>query len=220
MIEQQPVQAGDRTTPTITDIRQRIAVAVDGTQGTAFERLKTWLQMPIEPDFVEAVDRRCEARAQDVGTLLSPAGMGPFTPASLASKFGVEDRWITIDKKLVGGQAVAVQGNTGHVGGSRSYFLRKDNAGYHTVVFLAKGTDAGGRDFHLGLDPDASATDASRAKWVQLVPAGTRLQSLSVAESTQLIKAMILGDSPDGFGPLVRKYYVDTKAAFPPIIRG
>ena len=165
MIEQQPVQAGDLTTPAIADIRQRIAQAVDGTQGAAFERLKTWLQMPIQPDFVAAVDRRCEARAQGVGTLLSPAGMGPFTPASLASKFGIEDRWNTIDKKLLGGQAVAVQGNAGHVGGSRSYFLRKDNAGYHTVVFLARGTDAAGRGFYLGLDPDASATDASRAKW-------------------------------------------------------
>ncbi|WP_275431982.1 MULTISPECIES: hypothetical protein [unclassified Streptomyces] len=43
MIEQAYVQAGDKTTPTVKDIRARISTAVDATTGTALERLQRWL---------------------------------------------------------------------------------------------------------------------------------------------------------------------------------
>jgi len=33
------------------------------------------------------------------------------------------------------------------------------------------------------------------------------------------VKAMLLGDSTHAFGPLIRKYYVDTTKKFPPIVR-
>lgn len=45
----------------------------------------------------------------------------------------------------------------------------------------------------------------------------TKVQAFGNAKSIEVIKAMILGDSPDGFGPLVRKYYVETDKALPKI---
>jgi hypothetical protein len=219
MIEQGPVQAGDQTAPaSIQDIRGRITLAVDATQGSALDRLKTWLQMPSEPGFT---DPTCLIRAADVGARLSSDGQ-PYEPTSLASSIGLPRKWGTIDAWLQTGKAVKIHGSTGHVGGSRSRFLDvKDNTGFHVIVFLAKGTAAAdGRGFYLGFDPDITATDETRAKWVELVPANTSFQSINdPAPSVAIIKAMILGDAQTGFGPLIRKYYVDTSVAFPAIKR-
>ena len=45
-----------------------------------------------------------------------------------------------------------------------------------------------------------------------------KAQRFDDAKSIQFIKSVILGDSQDGFGPLVRKWYVETNEAFPEII--
>jgi len=120
MIEQGPVQAGDQTAPaSIQDIRGRITLAVDATQGSALDRLKTWLQMPSEPGFT---DPTCLIRAADVGARLSSDGQ-PYEPTSLASSIGLPRKWGTIDAWLQAGKAVKIHGSTGHVGGSRSRFL-------------------------------------------------------------------------------------------------
>jgi hypothetical protein len=217
MIEQRPVQAGDQTAPaSIQDIRGRITRAVDATQGSALDRLKIWLQMPSEPGFT---DPTCLIRAADVGARLSSTGQQSYEPPSLASAIGLQGRWKAIDAQLQAGTAVKVKGSTGHVGGSRSRFLDvKDNTGFHVIVFLAKGTAADARGFYLGFDPDVTATDETRAKWAELIPANTSFQNINdPVRSVEIIKAMIVGDVQTGFGPLVRKYYIDTSVAFPPI---
>lgn len=210
MIEQKPVQVGDKTAPaSISDIRQRITLAVEATEGTALARLKVWLQMPAD---TTVGDNDCKVRAEDVGTRLSTDGKKAYLESSLSVALNLKQRWEAIDKKLTAGQAVAINGAANYVGGDKSNF----KLGFHVIVFLAVGTDADGGRFYLGFDPDISATEASRAKWKELVPVSTSIAGITdTAKSVQIIKAMILGDSTSGFGPLVRKYYVDTTKAFP-----
>jgi hypothetical protein len=220
MIEQKSVQTGDKTAPsTILEIRKKITDAVDATEGTAFKRLAIWLQMPTDSTFKVAIDRDCKVRADDVGDRLSSGGKA-YKPASLAAVPDAKATWKSIDARLAAGQAVAIEGASSHVGGDKSYFVNKEKVGFHVIVFLATGADSDGASFYLGFDPDISATEESRTKWNELVSASTKIKELSdTDESTKILKAMLLGGSTDGFGPLIRKYYVDTTKKFPAIPR-
>ncbi|MFF2523779.1 hypothetical protein [Streptomyces liangshanensis] len=222
MIEQAYVQAGDTTTPTIKDIRERIAKAVDATAGTALERLKCWLQMPADSTFAKMLDSDCQVRARRVGGLLSPGEGGLYEPSDLAVAIGgVAAKWTAIDKAVKAERAVYVNGSTGHVGGAKSKFNNERNVGFHVIVFLAVGQESDGRGYYLGFDPDVSATTESQAAWKKLVTGETETkpQDFTAAGSLDAVKAMILGGAESGFGPLVRKYYVDTTKAFPKITR-
>ena len=219
MIEQKRVETGATTAPTLVAISAKITAAVDATTGTAFERLKTWLQMPTDSTFKAALDKDCKVRAVDVGNRLSTGGKA-YNPGSLAAMINPKTTWASIDAKLAGGVAVVIEGSSGHVCGDRSYFPNVAGTGFHVLVFLAAGDDSDGRHFYLGFDPDVSATEASRKKWDDVVPEGTKIKEVTdTAESTKIIKAMLLGDSTHAFGPLIRKYYVDTTKKFPPILR-
>ncbi|WP_327257162.1 hypothetical protein [Streptomyces sp. NBC_01244] len=177
MLEQAYVQAGDKTTPAVKDVRARISTAVDATTGTALERFKCWLQMPADSTFANTA-----VKAE---------------------------------------RAVYVNGSTGHVGGDQSKFNNERNIGFHVIVLLAVGQETGGRGYFLGFDPDVSATTESRAAWKALVAGDTETkpQGFTAAKNLEVIKSMILGSAEGSFGPLVRKYYVDTTKAFPKIIR-
>ncbi|MFD5898971.1 hypothetical protein [Streptomyces sp. NPDC060366] len=220
MIEQAYVQAVDQTTPTIQAIRARISQAVDATTGPALDRLKFWLQMPTDSMFMGMLDNDCQVRAQRVGALLSPGARGLYESSDLSVPLEIAGKWAAVDEAVKADRAVIINGSTGHVGGSESKFNNKRNTGFHVIVFLAVGQEPSGRRYYLGFDPDVSATAESRAKWKPLVLGGTeaRAQKFDEAKSLQVVKAMILGDSQDGFGPLVRKYYVETDKAFPRIV--
>ncbi|PWK64369.1 hypothetical protein BCL76_11512 [Streptomyces sp. CG 926] len=221
MIEQAYVQADDETAPTVKNIRERISTAVDATTGTALERLKCWLQMPVDSTFAKMSDSDCQVRAKRIGGLLSPGEGGLYEPSDLSVAIGVPAKWTAIDKAVKAERAVYVNGSTGHVGGAQSKFNNERNAGFHVIVFLAVGQESEGRGYYLGFDPDVSATTESRAAWKALVTGDpeTKPQDFTATKSLEVIKSMILGSSEGGFGPLVRKYYVDTGKAFPKIIR-
>ncbi|MFD9082786.1 hypothetical protein ACFYYM_36640 [Streptomyces erythrochromogenes] len=222
MIEQAYVQAGDETTPTVKEVRERISKAVDATAGTALERLKCWLQMPADSTFAKMSDSDCQVRARRVGGLLSPGAGGLYEPSDLSVAIGgVPAKWVAIDKAVKAERAVYVNGSTGHVGGAQSKFNNERNVGFHVIVFLTVGQETEGRGYYLGFDPDVSATTESRAAWKALVAGDTETkpQDFTAAKSLEVIKSMVLGSAEGGFGPLVRKYYVDTAKAFPKIIR-
>ncbi|MDQ1033978.1 hypothetical protein QFZ75_000394 [Streptomyces sp. V3I8] len=221
MIEQAYVQVGDQATPTIQAIRARISQAVDATDGPVLARLKCWLQMPADSTFTKMMDNDCQVRAQEVGARLSPGAGGLYKSSDLSVPLQIEGKWVAVDKAVKAERAVIINGSTGHVGGSQSQFNNERNTGFHVIVFLAVGQELSGRRYHLGFDPDVSATTESRAKWHSLVAGDTeaKAQEFDDARSIQVLKAMILGDSQDGFGPLVRKYYVETDKAFPKINR-
>jgi hypothetical protein len=221
MIGQKSVQTGDKTAPsTITEIRKKITEAVGAAEGSAFKRLETWLQMPADSTFKAAMDKNCKGRADDVGGRLSSGGKA-YKPTSLAATLDAKGTWKAIDAKLAAGQAVTIEGASSHVCGDKSYFINKEkDVGFHVIVFLAAGVDSDGSGFYLGFDPDVSATEESRTKWNELVPASTKLKELDdTDQSTKILTAMLLGGSTDGFGPLIRKYYVDTTKKFPAIPR-
>jgi hypothetical protein len=222
VIEQAYVQADDKTTPTVKDIRARISEAVDATAGTAFERLSRWLQMPADSTFANMLDSDCQVRAQGVGGLLSPGAGGLYKPSDFSVAFDVPAKWTAVDKAVKAERAVYVNGSTRHVGGAKSNFNNERDAGFHVIVFLAIGQEAEGRRYYLGFDPDVSATTESQAAWKASVAGDTETkpQDFTAAKSLEVIKAMILGGAEGGFGPLVRKYYVDTTKPFPKIIRG
>ncbi|MFF7296480.1 hypothetical protein [Streptomyces sp. NPDC008265] len=218
MIEQAYVQAGDKPAPALKEIRDRIAKAVDATEGsTGLERLACWLQMPVDSGFGKMMDSNCQGRAKKVGALLSPTKEGLFTPADLGSVLSASAAWAGIDIALKAERAVYVNGPADHVGGTTSKFT----SGFHVIVFLAVGKDADDRVYYLGLDPDVSATTESRAAWQALVAGEpeTKPEEFTPAKSLGVVRSMILGDEEGGFGPLVRKYYVDTTAKFPKIKR-
>jgi hypothetical protein len=221
VIEQKSVQAGDKTTSsTIVEIRKKIADAVEATDDVAFKRLQTWLQMPTDSTVKGAMDRDCKVRAEAVGGRLSTGGKA-YKPASLSATLDAKATWKGIDAKLAAGLAVTIEGASSHVCGGKSYFVNKENdIGFHVIVLLAVGADSEGNGFYLGFDPDVSATEESRTKWNVVVPASTKVKEIAdVDESAKIVKAMLLGDSADGFGPLIRKYYVDTTKKFPAIVR-
>ncbi|MHA6764460.1 hypothetical protein [Streptacidiphilus sp. PAMC 29251] len=226
MIEQAYVQAGDVTTPAIATLRARISQAIDNTVAAgALDRLKVWLQMPTDSTFFNGtLDKLCGERAKDVGDRLSPGAGGLYDPADLSAALDIAAKWTAISDILHSDRAVTVKGPTGHVGGAKSTFNNKDGTGFHVIVLLATGQELGGRHFFLGFDPDVSATTESRNAWIPfaLGGAGTvaKVSAFTDAKCAQVIKAMILGNAQAGFGPLVRKYYVDAAASFPAIIRG
>ncbi|MFJ3902803.1 hypothetical protein [Streptomyces sp. NPDC090025] len=218
MIEQAYVQADDKPTPTLKDIRDRISKAVDATKDDeGIDRLKCWLQMPVDASFKKMIDSKCQDRATRVGGLLSPGKSGLFTPADLGSVLVPATAWAGIDDALKAERAVYVNGPAGHVGGGQSNF----KVGFHVIVFLAVGKDTDDRVYYLGLDPDTSATTESRKAWEALVAGKpeTKPEEFTAVKSLGVIKSMILGDAGTGFGPLVRKYYVDTTVKFPRITR-
>ncbi|MFI8280624.1 hypothetical protein ACIGBH_38165 [Streptomyces sp. NPDC085929] len=180
-----------------------------------------WLQMPADSTFAKMSDSDCQVRAKRVGGLLSPGEGGLCEPSDLSVAIGVPAKWTAIDKAVKAERAVYVNGSTGHVGGPQSKFNNERNAGFRVIVFLAVGQESEGRGYYLGFDPDVSATTESRAAWKALVTGDpeTKPQDFSATKSPEVIKSMILGSTEGGFGPLVRKYYVDTTKAFPKIIR-
>ncbi|MFK8906407.1 hypothetical protein [Streptomyces sp. YS-3] len=216
MIEQAYVQAADQTTPAVQDIRDRISQAVDATVGSARDRLTCWLQIPIDSMFTKMIDSDCQGRARRVGALLSPE-TGLHVPSDLSMPFEIEGKWAALEEAVKAGRAVFVNGPAEHVGGSASKFT----TGFHVIVFLAVGQELSGRRYYLGFDPDVSATAESRRMWQPLVLGETekKVATFDDVKSVRIIKAMILGDAQDGFGPLIRKYYVETDKAFPKISR-
>ncbi|MEV6973799.1 hypothetical protein [Kitasatospora sp. NPDC093806] len=224
MIEQAYVQADDVTTPTIATLRDRISQAIDSTVAPSIlDRLKVWLQLPTDSTFTNGtLDKDCDPRARDLGARLSPGAGGLFDAADLSAAVDIAEKWRGISTILQSDRAVLVKGPTGHVGGARSTFNNDKGTGFHVILLLATGQEQGGRKFFLGLDPDVSATTESRNTWIPFAVGSTvaKVSAFNAEKGTRAIKAMILGDSADGFGPLVRKYYVDTAAAFPAILRG
>ncbi|MGW1463566.1 hypothetical protein ACWCPT_04315 [Streptomyces sp. NPDC002308] len=223
MIVQAYVGAGDVTTPAIATLRARISQAIDETaEATALEHLKVWLQMPTDSLIAQMLDRDCEVRAKKVGDRLSSDPRGHYNPADLAVAPDIAVKWAGIGEILHGDRAVILKGPPGHVGGDKSVFLAKNGIGFHVIVLLATGQEPDGSPFFLGFDPDVSATTESRRAWgpVALGGKGTvaKVSAFTDAKCTEVIKNMILGTSPDGFGPLVRKYYVKTTEAFPAVV--
>jgi hypothetical protein len=217
-IKQAYVQAGANPTPPLKDIKDRIATAVDSTEGsTGFERLTCWLQVPCDSAFGKMMDRDCMPRAKKVGALLSPGKGGLFTPADLGSMLNPSVTWAGIDTALKAGRAVYVNGPAEHVGGDKSTFT----TGFHAIVFLAVGVLPDGNVYYLGFDPDVSATTESREVWEAWVAGDPerKPEDFTADESLGAVKSLMLGDEEDGFGPLVRKYYVITTDKFPKINR-
>ncbi|MFF2196377.1 hypothetical protein, partial [Streptomyces sp. NPDC058157] len=137
----------------------------------------------------------------------------------------ITEKWTAIGDRLHADRAVTVKGPTDHVGGPRSLFIQPDGSGFHVIVLLATGNDGGlgGRPFFLALDPDVSATTEARQTWTTKKTIGdtvAKASTLTEAEAIAHIKLMLLGNDPNTFGPLIRKYYVDTAARFPAISRG
>jgi len=174
------------------------------------------LQLPIDRDFTNMVDKDCKVRAQRVAAELSREAGGLYTPSDLSVPLATESKWAAIDKAVEAGRGAVIDGPAGHVGGIESMY----QFSFHVIVFLAveKQQKPSKRRYYLGFNPDVGAAAESRAKWKSPVAAGgteAMAQGLNGAQSVELINAMILGDSQDGFGPLVRKYYIQTDKAFP-----
>ncbi|WP_328721283.1 hypothetical protein OHT52_18290 [Streptomyces sp. NBC_00247] len=211
------------TTPAIATLRARISQAMDETaEATVLEHLKVWLQMPTDSLVTSMLDRDCDERAKKVGDRLSSDPRGHYNPADLSAAADIAVKWEGIGKILHGDRAVILKGPPGHVGGDKSVFLAKNGIGFHVIVLLATGQEPGGSPFFLGLDPDVSATRESRMAWAPVALGGkgtvAKVSVFNDAKCTEVIKKMILGASQDGFGPLVRKYYVDTTEAFPAVV--
>ncbi|MFJ2060024.1 hypothetical protein ACIOMM_29320 [Streptomyces sp. NPDC087908] len=227
MITQAYFKPGDVTDPAVASLRARIGTAIDNSPapgtGTVLERLSFWLQLPVDTMFSGMLDRLCEARGQRVGTVLSSAAAGGlYHPADLAAAGDISAKWTAIGDRLHIDRAVTVKGPTDHVGGSQSLFLQKNGAGFHVIVLLATGTDdgPGGRPFFLAFDPDVSAERETRMAWTTKQTVGktaTKVPALTHADAVTIIKRMLLGTEPNGFGPLIRKYYVNTAEPFPSV---
>lgn len=229
MIEQAYVQQADVTNPAVASLRTRIGAAIDNNPapgtGTVLDRVTFWLQLSTTTMFTGMLDKLCEVRGKRVGTALSSPGAGGlYEPADLSAAGDITTKWTAISDRLHADRAVTVKGPTGHVGGPRSLFIQSNGAGFHVIVLLATGNDGGpgGRPFFLVFDPDVSATSEARLTWTTKKTNGdtvTKVSALTDPDALAQTKLMLLGNDPNSFGPLIRKYYVDTAVAFPAISR-
>lgn len=229
MIEQAYLQQADVTNPAVASLRTRIGAAIDNNPalgtGTVLDCVTFWLQLPTSTMFTGMLDRLCEARGKRVGTALSlPGAGGLYDPADLSAAGDITAKWTAISERLHAGRAVTVKGPTDHVGGLKSLFIQSNGAGFHVIVLLATGSDSGpgGRPFFLAFDPDVSAATEVRQAWTSKKTIGDTVTKVSVLNHTDAIaqiKLMLLGNDPNSFGPLIRKYYVDTAVPFPAISR-
>ncbi|GAA0613196.1 hypothetical protein [Streptomyces crystallinus] len=229
MIEQAYLQQGDVTVPAVASLRTRIAAAIDNNPapgtGSVLDRVTFWLQLPTTTMFTGMLDKLCEARGARVANALSSPGAGGlYDPADLSAAADITAKWTAISERLHAGRAVTVKGPTDHVGGPRSLFIQPNGAGFHVIVLLATGNDGGpdGRPFFLAFDPDVSAVTEARQTWTTKKTIGdtnAKVPALTAPEATAHIKLMLLGNDPNSFGPLIRKYYIDTAASFPAISR-
>ncbi|WUH92614.1 hypothetical protein OG900_22560 [Streptomyces sp. NBC_00433] len=229
MIEQAHVQQADVTDPAVASLRTRIGAAIDNNPapgtGTVLDRVTFWLQLPTTTMVTAMLDKLCEARGKRVGTALSSLGAGGlYDPADLSAAGDITAKWTAISERLHADRAVTVKGPTDHVGGPKSLFIQPNGAGFHVIVLLATGNDGGpgGRPFFLAFDPDVSATTEARQTWTTKKTVGdtvTKVSALTNTDAIAQIKLMLLGNDPNSFGPLIRKYYVDTTVAFPAISR-
>ncbi|MER5966550.1 hypothetical protein [Streptomyces sp. NPDC002057] len=229
MIEQAYLLPADVTIPAVASLRTRIGAAIDNNPapgvGSVLDRVTFWLQLPTATTFTGMLDKLCEARGKRVGTALSSPGAGGlYDPADLSAAGDITAKWTAISERLHADRAVTVKGPTDHVGGSKSLFIQSNGAGFHVIVLLATGNDGGpgGRPFFLAFDPDVSAATEARQTWTTKRTVGdtvAKVSALTHADAIAHIKLMLLGNDPNGFGPLIRKYYVDTAAGFPAISR-
>ena len=93
----------------------------------------------------------------------------------------------------------ALETNVGFAGASCSRF----KTGMHCVVLVASGIDHKGKKFCVVFDPDVTATEKSRDKWLNLPP---NVKDQDQPADDSVIETMILGEG-DHLGPLVRYYY-------------
>ncbi|MFH8582566.1 hypothetical protein [Streptomyces zaomyceticus] len=149
---------------------------------------------------------------------------GLYDPADLSAAGDITAKWTAISERLHADRAVTVKGPTGHVGGPTSLFIQPNGAGFHVIVLLATGNDGGpdGRPFFLAFDPDVSAATEARRTWTTKKTIGdtaTKVSAFTHADAIAHIKLMLLGNDPNSFGPLIRKYHFETAEAFPAISR-
>lgn len=227
MIHQEYFQQGDVTNPAVASLRTRIGAAIDNNPasgGSVLEHVTFWLQLPTTTMFTAVLDKRCIDRGKNVGNALSEPKKLYESP-DLSSRVGsIEAKWAYIAKVLHEDRAVTLKGPTDHVGGPESLFIQPNEAGFHVIVLLATGSDGGlgERPFFLAFDPDVSATPEARQTWTTQKTTdetAEKVRALSHADAIAHIKLMLLGNDPNSFGPLIRKYYVDTAAKFPAISR-
>lgn len=213
-IPQEPILDSDKTTPNLANLRKSIENLVPSAEEITLEKFNKWLQAPVNAG---KQDSLCLIRAQDLGEILAP-NKKPYKPSALdtTKPTPMADKWKAIDNNLTKGTPVLISGLDTFIGGEMSKFT--SGKSHHVVLFLAFGTDSKGKDFYVGLDPDTNATAETQALWKKLVP-DNKIKDLPSASLHKILKDMMLGTTGKGFGPILRKYYVDKTEPFPKIQR-
>jgi hypothetical protein len=209
-IKQKALSGSTKAKPELATARQTFKehLVADATKNKTL--LKTWLQHPDTGEAGTRADGNCVNRAKGLSQILG--GSATVYDPSVDTKIDpFAAKWGKIDKLLEQKKVVPITGQATFVGGEKSTFTQKNS--HHVVILVAKGHDSEG-DFYVVFDPDINATEASQEAWTDAL-AGRKLANLSVPDQEALISTMLFDETGAGFGPLFRKYYIETKEPFP-----
>jgi hypothetical protein len=222
-IPQTSISGTEVTVPDLNELRGRFETKLGAEHACDFLFLSKWLQAPVLKEGGQ--DRGCDMRAEDLALRLCEQGSKSInTGATLRQPLNISQKWEGVTANLQKGHTVIIIAAADQVGGDKSKF----EDGMHAVIFLSSGVDNSGENraekrFYIVFDPDVYATEASRNLWAKLVTnKGVKNEDVKNLERPRLyeiMRTMILGETPNHFGPLVRKYYPDTGKALKRINR-
>lgn len=221
-IEQDLIEPGSDMERALIEVRGRFVAKLGQPLQCEFEKFKVWLQAYVEPG--GKLLGGCGVRAEALAPLLTKPGQKSGMVAALMKsplKPAIEQKWESVETCLKRGQALVIRGRGTEVSGEESNFAKFTT--FHAFVLLHVIADGEEKKWFIGFDPDVSATTGTRDLWNSLIRAAFETKDVELGKWNEQVKdldrdklheiltTMILGTTPNGFGPLVRRYAIETK---------
>jgi hypothetical protein len=229
-IEQKLIAPGSDMEGVLADVRTRFVAQLGQPDQCDFTTFEKWLQAYAGPG--GKLLGNCNIRADGLAPLLTKAGENSGWLKSMMNAPGkpIDQKWAAVATALNKGRALIIEGRGTEISGDQSNFA--DSKTFHAFVLLQSIEDRDGKKWFIGFDPDVSATTETRTLWNSLIRAAFRTQDEQLASWNEKVRdlngnalhevltKMILGTTPNGFGPLVRAYAIDRTRGLEPPFRG
>lgn len=219
-IEQKYIESGSATESALTGVRGRFVAKLGSASDCTFDKLTQWLQAYVDPG--GQLLGKCLVRAEALAPMLTKADQksGWLKTMMKAPTKTVPQRWEAVEAALSKGQALVIEGRGTEISGDQSKFAK--STGFHAFVLLQVIEDGDGKKWFVGFDPDVSATAETQRLWNNSIRAAfdtededlgkwnDKVKDLKADKLYEILTTMVLGTTTSGFGPLVRRYAIDT----------
>jgi hypothetical protein len=221
-IEQKYIESGSAMESALTGVRGRFVAKLGSASDCTFDKLTQWLQAYVDPG--GQLLGKCLVRAEALAPMLTKADQksGWLKTMMKAPAKTIPQRWEAVEAALNKGQALVIEGRGTEISGDQSKFAK--STGFHAFVLLQVIEDGDGKKWFIGFDPDVSATAETQKLWNNWIRAAfdtkdkdedlgkwnDQVKDLKADKLYEILTTMVLGTTTTGFGPLVRRYAIDT----------